>query len=211
MGVVDVAIPIIYQNLYIGAVMCGQILLSDGDKGGIERIIAEQSDIDFSDEARELYGKLTVMKKEDIDASVDLISYLCNYRLAGVLQSSENGNVLPNTQSFKRINKNASIIQPAINYIRENHSAEIKLQTVAEICDVSPSYFSKLFKKVTGENLISYINKVRVEHGKHELLTTNKSVQVIAKEVGFDDSGYFIKVFKAETGGLTPNAFRDKM
>ena len=32
MGVVDVAIPIIYQNLYVGAVMCGQILLPEGTK-----------------------------------------------------------------------------------------------------------------------------------------------------------------------------------
>ena len=210
MGIVDVAIPIVYQNLYIGAVMCGQVLMSDADKCGIERIISEQSNIDFSENAREMYDKLTVMKKADIDASLELISYLCNYRLSSVLQSNEGGNILPTSQSFKRINKNASIIQPAMNYIRENHANEIKLQTVAEICDVSPSYFSKLFKKVTGENLISYINKVRVEHGKHELLTTNKSVQVIAKDVGFDDSGYFIKVFKAETG-FTPNSFSDKL
>ncbi|MDY6210393.1 MAG: AraC family transcriptional regulator, partial [Eubacteriales bacterium] len=46
------------------------------------------------------------------------------------------------------------------------------------------------------------------ERGKNELLTTNKSVQTIAKEIGFDDSGYFIKVFKGEVG-CTPSAFRD--
>lgn len=208
-GIVDVAIPIIYQNLYIGAVMCGQVLLSDCENHNIEKIIFEQSDFNFCDNAEELYNKLTVMKKADIDASIDLISYLCNYRLSSVLSNNENGNILPSTQTFKRINKNASIIQPALNYIRENHVLEIKLQTVAEMCDVSPSYFSKLFKKVTGVNLITYINKARIEHGKHELLTSNKSVQVIAKEVGFDDSGYFIKVFKGETG-VTPNSFRDK-
>lgn len=126
-----------------------------------------------------------------------------------MLSNAESGNILPTTQTFKRINKNASIIQPALNYIKDNFNTTIKLSTISTLCDVSPSYFSKLFKKVTGENLISYINRVRVEHGKHQLLTTNKSIGKIADEVGFDDSGYFIKVFKSETG-LTPNAFRDK-
>ena len=50
------------------------------------------------------------------------------------------------------------------------------------MCDVSASYFSKLFKKVTGENLIEHLNRLRIERGKNELLTTNKSVQTIAKE-----------------------------
>lgn len=42
MGVVDVAIPIIYQNLYVGAVMCGQILLPEADKAHIEKIFSEK-------------------------------------------------------------------------------------------------------------------------------------------------------------------------
>lgn len=43
MGVVDVAIPIIYQNLYVGAVMCGQILLPEADKAHIEKIFSEKA------------------------------------------------------------------------------------------------------------------------------------------------------------------------
>ncbi len=207
MGVVDVAIPIVYQNLYVGAVMCGQILLPDADKEKIEKIFANNSRIDFAENAREFYNKLTVMPKDDLDANVSLINYLCNYRLSSVFSKSENG-ALPENQTFRRINKNASIIQPAINYINDNFASPIKLQTLASLCDVSASYFSKLFKKVTGENLIEYLNRLRIERGKHELLTTNKSVQTIAKEIGFEDSGYFIKVFKGAVG-LTPNAFRD--
>ena len=49
MGVVDVAIPIIYQNLYVGAVMCGQILLPEADKAHIEKIFSEKSAVDFAE------------------------------------------------------------------------------------------------------------------------------------------------------------------
>lgn len=160
MGVVDVAIPIIYQNLYVGAVMCGQILLPEADKAHIEKIFSEKSAVDFAENAKAYYDKLTLMSKADLDANISLINYLCNYRLSNVLSQSGNG-ALPENQTFRRINKNASIIQPAINYINENYTSPVKLQTLASMCDVSASYFSKLFKKVTGENLIEHLNRHR--------------------------------------------------
>ena len=181
--------------------------MPEADKAHIEKIFSEKSAVDFAENAKAYYDKLTLMSKADLDANISLINYLCNYRLSNVLSQSGNG-ALPENQTFRRINKNASIIQPAINYINDNYTSPVKLQTLASMCDVSASYFSKLFKKVTGENLIEHLNRLRIERGKNELLTTNKSVQTIAKEIGFDDSGYFIKVFKGEVG-CTPSAFRD--
>jgi Predicted sensor domain len=208
MGIVDFAIPIVYQNLYIGAVMCGQILLPPEERSNVERIISDQSDIAFSPNAPALYRNLTVMKKKDIDASIQMISYICNYRLSSVISAfgTQNSGITP--PLFKRINKSASIVQPAINYINDNYQKDVKLNMVASLCDISPSYFSKLFKKVTGKNLINYVNEIRIEKGRNLLLTTNKPVGTIAFEVGFEDSGYFIKVFKAETG-VTPSAYRE--
>ena len=141
MGVVDVAIPIIYQNLYVGAVMCGQILLPEADKAHIEKIFSEKSAVDFAENAKAYYDKLTIMSKADLDANISLINYLCNNRLSNVLSQSGNG-ALPENQTFRRINKNASIIQPAINYINDNYTSPVKLQTLASMCDVSASYFS---------------------------------------------------------------------
>lgn len=207
MGIMDFAIPIIYKNLYIGAILGGQVLLADDEKQGYERIISEQSDIAFSPETAALFKDLCVMKKEDLEANIKLLSYICNYRLSSVL--SHNDDQAPSAAPFKRINKSASLIQPAISYIENNYQHPIKLNMVASLCDVSPSYFSKLFKKVTGENLINYINAIRVEQGKHLLLTTNKPIGNIAFETGFDDCGYFIKVFKKATG-VTPSAYREQ-
>ena len=73
------------------------------------------------------------------DANISLINYLCNYRLSNVLSQSGNG-ALPENQTFRRINKNASIIQPAINYINDNYTSPVKLQTLASMCDVSASH-----------------------------------------------------------------------
>lgn len=208
MGIIDFAIPIIYQNLYIGAIMGGQVLFAPEEKINIERIVADQSNIFFSHDSASFYKDLPIMKKSDVEAHIQMISYICNYRLSSVLSSLNTTCDIPSTPPFKRLNKSASIVQPAINYIRENYSHEIKLQMVASLCDISPSYFSKLFKKVMGKNLINYINDIRIEQGKTLLLTTNKAVGAIADEVGFDDSGYFIKVFKSVTG-ITPSNYRE--
>lgn len=208
MGIIDFAIPIIYNNLYIGAVMGGQVLFAPEEKANIERIVADQSNIFFERDSASLYKDLPILKKSDMEANIRMINYICNYRLSGVLSSLNTSCNIPSASPFKRLNKSASIVQPAIAYIKENYAHEIKLQMVASLCDVSPSYFSKLFKKVMGKNLINFINDIRVEQGKNLLLTTNKAVGTIAEEVGFDDSGYFIKVFKSVTD-VTPSSYRE--
>jgi YesN/AraC family two-component response regulator len=108
----------------------------------------------------------------------------------------------------KRLSKSAMVIQPAIEYIQENYCSSISLNTISSLCEISPSYFSKLFKKVTKQNLVRYINSIRVKQAENLLATTNKSISQIAVELGFEDCGYFIKVFKKETG-LTPNTYRN--
>lgn len=206
MGIVDFAIPIIYQNLYIGAVMCGQLLINEDDKHDLEHIISEQSDINFSPESQLLFKELPVLKKSDVEANIRMISYICNYRMSSVLSNMDKSQV--SIAPFKRINKYSSIIQPALNYIEDNYQHNIKLTMLASLCDISPSYFSKLFKRTTNQNLVNYINNLRIEKAKHLLLTTNKPIGTIAFETGFEDSGYFIKVFKVATG-VTPAAYRE--
>lgn len=207
MGIVDFAIPIIYQNLYIGAVMGGQLLISDLDATTkLEYIISEQSNINFSAESQILFQDLPVFKKADVEENIKMINYICNYRMVNVLSNLNLTQITPTP--FKRINKTTSIIQPALDFIENNYHNTIKLSYLASLCDISPSYFSKLFKRITNKNLVNYINNLRIEKAKHLLLTTDKPISIIAFECGFEDSGYFIKVFKSITS-LTPANYRD--
>lgn len=100
-----------------------------------------------------------------------------------------------------------SLLKPALLYIDENYKDKIYLDNMAYLCNISPSYFSKIFKRETGENFSNYVNKVKVEHAKLILESSNDSINNISLDFGFDDCGYFIKVFK-KICGETPASYR---
>ncbi|MGL5479384.1 MAG: helix-turn-helix domain-containing protein, partial [Clostridium sp.] len=75
--------------------------------------------------------------------------------------------------------------------------------------NLSPSYFSRLFKKETGKTVISYINEEKIEKAKELLKNTYLPIINISLDLGFDDCGYFIRVFKKATG-VTPKVFREE-
>lgn len=201
MGLIDFAIPIIQNNYYVGAVMCGQLRMDGDSARSYERVIAERSDEAGVPSGEFLYSKLPFVTPEDLNSTVEMISYVCNYRFSNILTSERSG------QSSRKLTKSQMVLQPAVEYIDANFTKEIKLKDMADLCEISPSYFSKLFKKVTDENLVGYVNRLRVERAKDLLRQTGKSVNAVALDVGFEDCGYFIKVFKKITN-LTPSAYR---
>lgn len=106
-------------------------------------------------------------------------------------------------------NKCNTILKPALDYIQESYSNAISIDGMASMCNVSPSYFSKLFKKNIGDNFSNYINKVRIKKGKELLEVSDVPIINLALDLGFEDCGYFIKVFK-RIEGVTPAVYRNE-
>lgn len=105
---------------------------------------------------------------------------------------------------------NFNIIQKAISYINENISENISLDAIAEYVYLSPSYFSRLFKKEMGVSFTDYLNKARVEESKKYLADIKLSMSDISNIIGFSDQSYYTKVFK-KFEGLSPGQFRKMM
>lgn len=103
----------------------------------------------------------------------------------------------------------ADKISYATDYIREHFSEEIVINDLAAKLDMSPGYFSSIFKKETGQSTMQYVTGLRVERAKEYLVETNLSVAVIARDVGYSDSQYFYRVFKRTTG-MTPLQYRQE-
>lgn len=103
--------------------------------------------------------------------------------------------------------KNVDVIHKAIQYMRRNFSKKVSLDAVAQMVDLSPSYFSKIFKKEVGCNFNTYMNIVRIEKSMKLLLYEDLKLVNIATVVGFEDQSYFTKVFKRMTG-ISPHHFR---
>ncbi len=94
----------------------------------------------------------------------------------------------------------------AIQYINEHYSEEIDLAKLAQQVFVSTYYLSHLFRKEMGVTFSDYLIKVRVGRAK-ELLMEGLSAEEVCERVGYNDSNYFIKIFKKYVG-VTPAKFR---
>ncbi|MCR2807166.1 response regulator transcription factor [Paenibacillus soyae] len=91
-------------------------------------------------------------------------------------------------------------IDKSLDYIRTHYLEPMTLQQVADYVHVSKNYFSILFKKVTGENFIDYVIKLRVQRAKELLAGSELKVYEVAEQSGFGDVKYFSKLFKKITG-----------
>ena len=103
--------------------------------------------------------------------------------------------------------QNVNLIEKVKLYISENLRKELSLETLSEIVYLSPKYLSRLFKSITGENLVEYISIMRMKSACTLLETTNMSVNEISSAVGYSNCTYFIKRFK-EYSGYTPRSYK---
>ena len=103
-----------------------------------------------------------------------------------------------------------SIIEKAKSYIRDNYKKDISLDEVSREVDISPYYFSKLFKQETGGNFIEYLTEVRLRNARELLKDSGLSIKEICAESGYSDPNYFSRIFK-KYEGVTPSEFREKL
>lgn len=96
------------------------------------------------------------------------------------------------------------LIQQVNHFIKENYALPIKLNEIADFLHVNSSYLSRLYKKETGEPLITYLNKYRVKKAKELLQSGNYLVSEVGEMVGIDNPSYFTKVF-TKYEGVSPN------
>ncbi|ONI37851.1 hypothetical protein AN639_08765 [Candidatus Epulonipiscium fishelsonii] len=98
-------------------------------------------------------------------------------------------------------------IRKSINYINNNYTSKLYLEQVATHVNLSPVYFSTIFKKETSISFSEYIRKIRIEQSKFLLLHTNNSILNIALSVGYDSDTYFCTIFKKQEG-ISPSQYR---
>ena len=95
--------------------------------------------------------------------------------------------------------------------VREQISnPQLNVKSIAERMQCSADYLSHLFHTETGEKLIHYIQRIRIQGAIYALETTSLYVSEIAWSSGFSDPAYFARVFKKFTGE-TPQSYREML
>lgn len=251
--IIDVAIPIIVEDKYIGAIMAGQVKLPSNE---YTDYLEHMSNISDSIQARKKlsslqkdYDAIPILSFEQIKTISEMLFQLCNYIVGEALEKQltidmysrvlRNGHVNSKSDKYagygveniKKVKKEMSntlidayisgtfeyksnlfspLLKPAIDYIFKHKNEKISLQTVSKICHISPSYFSRLFYKETGENFSHYLVKLKITFAKEFLEKTEMSINQISEALGFNETSYFIKKFKMQTG-ITPAIYRKNL
>jgi transcriptional regulator GlxA family with amidase domain len=82
------------------------------------------------------------------------------------------------------------------HYIDKHLGNKLSLETLALQFGSSPSFFSRMFKKILGVTPIEYINESRLALARKLITTTDLSIEQIASDCGFDNISYFYRLFK---------------
>jgi len=239
-GIVDVAVPVMVGDRYLGAVMFGQVRIPNNDtEAKVERLVNEISSFQAQEESSrndllEMYERIPEMEYERIVEIANLINVMVEYIVDRAVKShsdmqtyewllsmdADSGSrryiqelydpstaELPSMEKKSLDVKKDSALYPAISYMDSHPTEMITMKSMAELCHLSESYFSRLFSKELGENFSTYINRKKIERSKKLLRDSQMSVSQIAKEVGYQDAGHYIRLFK-RFEGVTPTIYR---
>ena len=102
------------------------------------------------------------------------------------------------------------LVDTVRKYIDENYQKDISLDEISRMVNISPYYFSKLFKQGTGENFIEYLTRTRMRQACVCLRNPDYSIKQICAMVGYSDPNYFSRIFK-KYEGVNPSEYRERM
>ena len=92
-------------------------------------------------------------------------------------------------------------------YLAANYQQKFSLTDVAARFYLSPYYLSRLFRRVTGQSIVDYINGRRIEAAQRLLESTDLNISAVAEQTGFASAAHFRRVFR-ETMGTGPLQYR---
>lgn len=92
-------------------------------------------------------------------------------------------------------------------YIKNHYNETLQVQKLAEHCNMSYSYFAKLFRSTYNQSCKEYIEFIRIHKVLDLLRFTNLDLTYISQETGFADCSHLIRTFKKHTG-TTPKQWR---
>jgi xylan 1,4-beta-xylosidase len=115
--------------------------------------------------------------------------------------------VFPQTDDKDDYKKNSDRFKRILTYVNEHYAESPALETIASVAYVSPFYLSRLFTQAMGMSYSQYLNYIKVNMARHDLVTTGDTITDIFARHGFGSAKTFDKVFKTYLG-CSPSEYR---
>ncbi|WP_217592980.1 response regulator [Cohnella sp. GbtcB17] len=156
----------------------------------------------LTDEWNRLYGQAM----ESPVAIEDSFHYFVQFGawLSGAREAIRQANIKP---QFSLEIQNS--IAKATNLAQTMMNQSLTAGEMAQMVNMSSSYFSQCFKQIVGKTYTDYLRDIRMERAKHYLKNTARTIQWIAEQVGYNDDKYFSRLFREHVGVL-PSDYRQE-
>jgi len=96
------------------------------------------------------------------------------------------------------------------DYVRDHLAEEVPVERLAELVDLSPFHFSRVFKESTGISPLQFVVRERITRAQQLICETSRSLIEIALNVGYTSPSHFAQVFRRVVG-VTPTQFRNAL
>ena len=145
--------------------------------------------------------------KDEIKIYVEKKDHVLRALIYLVLGMLERAQTLNSHESIAYTTNNR-YIERFIDLVEMHHKLRQDVFYYAEQLFITPNYLNKLVRSSLGSSAKSYIIKKVMQEAKNLLLYTTKPVEEISRELQFNTSSYFIRMFRKETG-TTPMKYRE--
>lgn len=152
--------------------------------------------------------KGTYNKEAVIEQYLSMFSYekerknICDHLMAIV--------ILELMQSSHQKSIPGNICDNVLSYIKYAPSEQLSVSGIAGVFNYHEKYLSQKLKKETGIGLKKYIKDEIIKRACHELIYTNKKLEELSSQFGYQDAHSFSHIFK-NSMGISPQKYRIKM
>jgi transcriptional regulator GlxA family with amidase domain len=148
------------------------------------------------------------------DLALYLIARLCGAEHALTtakvyLLSGHDDGQLPFAAMSRRVQKDDRAIAQCQEWIADNYACANPVTAMVEKSGLNRRTFIRRFRAATGYLPLEYVHQLRIEEAKQIIESEPDSLDDVGTTVGYDDPGFFRRLFKRQTG-LTPAAYRRK-
>jgi transcriptional regulator GlxA family with amidase domain len=102
-----------------------------------------------------------------------------------------------------------AIIGRCQEWIAQHYHEPAPVNAMIRLSGLAERSFKRRFQQSTGMSPLEYVHTLRLEEAKHLLETSDHSIETIAAEVGYEDPGFFTRLFRRQVN-MTPAMYRKR-
>lgn len=163
---------------------------------------------------------LAVEAAQSLNAAI--LSYVNRNGMISLIVEAEHSGAMGTVAYFKKLqellvneaekridNTVKSVAESVVKYINSHISENVSTSVLSDVTGYSSGYLSRIFRQEIGMSIHDYVSQTRMNLAKEMLVNTNLKIYEVAENCGYENTTYFIKIFRISTG-ITPQDYRLK-